>query len=321
MNVAWRYRRLVLLACALVIASGVYVGVRRSKEDPVLRTVLRGIEFNQSLLHSIRITFREERTQPEEARQWIRSHWMGTQPGAQDEGRTTISLFPAKVVTLGTLVMKGKKCRLERKQVYPKVDFASDPQRQEEIVFNGKDLFRYYPRGEEAYIHRGSDEMKIGGIERIIGVSPATDRRARVTLVGMESVDGIPCYLLEARVSESRFGTNDKTLTHWWIDADRGFRPRRIQIYWPDGEIHKVEKFDDFREHDEGVWLPHKITNQQYSSTARRGKRFQWTDTTYTIQEVQVNPDISDSTFNIGFPSGTRIYDARPEEPELQVQE
>jgi len=313
------YWALVTLLVGLVAVAAVYTCFGLDQSDATLETVIRGIEFNDSLLEGIRVTLTEEWTQPEEARQWMRKNWLTKEPTDQGPG-VIIALFPPKVVTLRSFITKGEKCWAQRKQTYPEVDFASASHSFEQLAFDGEKITRYSPAANEAYIHL--DTAGIGacrpeiifGIYRT-GTCPLAQwlRESRATFAAMESIDDVPCYVLE--VIEEQ---NEKGKTRLWIDASRGFRPRRIQEYWASGEIRKVSEFQEFQKYRDDVWLPHKITVKLYSSKAIRGESFQWNQTTYIVKEIEVNPQIPDNAFTFDFPSDVRIYDARLEEPQTE---
>jgi len=313
------YWALVTLLVGLIAVASVYICFGLDQSDATLETVMRGIEFNDSLLRGIRVTFTEELTQPEEARQWMRKNWLTKEPTEQ-EPSVTVGLFPPKVVTLRSFITKGEKCWAERKQIYPEVDFASAPHNFQQHAFDGEQFVSYQPAANDAYIHR--DTAGIGacrpeiifGIYRT-GTYPLAQwlRDSRATFAGKESVEGVLCYVLEVIEDESENGK-----TRLWIDASRGFRPRRIQEYWASGEIRIVSEFQQFQKYRDDVWLPHKMTSKLYSSKAITGESFQWTQTTDTIKEVEVDPEVPDSTFVFDFPEGVRIYDARLEEPQTE---
>jgi len=305
----------VTLVLGLVTVVSVGTCFALDQNGATLETVIRGIEFNTSLLRAMRVTLTEEWTQPKKARQWIRKNWLNRRPEGQGAGGTMI-LLPPKVVTLRRFITNGQKCWAERRQIYPEVAFASAPHNFEQLAFDGEKLTSYFPAANEAYIHR--DTTRIGpcrpeiifGIYRTVTCSLARWlRESRVTFAGMENVDDVPCCVLD--VTEEQ---NENGKTRLWIDASYGFRVRRIQERWADGEIRKISEFQEFQKYRDGVWLPQKITVKLYSSKARRGESVQWNQTTYTVNEVEVNPEIPDSTFTFDFPSDVRIYDARFEE-------
>jgi len=302
---AWRYALLGLVGLVFVsfsVAVGVgYVSLGAEQFDAELQTLIRGVEFNESLINTISIDIVREWTQPNSAREWMEQNW-----GSDDR-------LPPKMVTLFSYTLQGNKCWCESRQLYPEPDITVRTDTPEQYIFDGERVCAYLPVRGLAYLHadtrarvRCRPEIALALYGRM-GEPLSQWLRANTTaILGTEQVDGVPCYLVEVVDVVDQ----ESRKTHLWIDTSRGFRPRRRQDYFADGEIRKTSELEGYSEYPGGIWLPQRVTDRSYSSTATRGERFQWYRIVYTLKEVEVNPSIPDGLFALEFPEGTHVSDA-----------
>ncbi len=293
----WTWR---LVAVFALCGAAVFWTMAGERADPILKTIIRGVEFNESLIDRMDITITKEWTQPELTRKWIRHNEPST------------GLLPPRRLTSIRYIVDGIRCWSQSRLLYPEPNITLTTETPELYVFNGEQLYTYLPSRGEAYVHadtraipRCRPEVQLGLYR---GGKPLSQwlKGNDVSLLGVDEVDSVPCYVLEVTA-------DDGAKTHLWIDTSRGFTPRRIEEYFPDGEIQSSWQATHLKQYSEHLWLPQRVQTKSYSSTAVTGARLEWFSTVCTVQAVHLNPDIPDDLFELHLPDGTFVYDARTE--------
>ena len=125
---------------------------------------------------------------------------------------------------------------------------------------------------------------------------PLTPIPADAALVGKEDIQGSPCYILES-------GAQNGGSKRIWVDSDRDFCVRKIEILTPTGAVDRFTVFKNFEKFGE-VWVP-KI----------RESTFYKKDGTL---RAKLRTEIIAAEFNIDFPKDFFKIDRdfyRPEIP------
>ena len=188
------------------------------------------------------------------------------------------------------------------------------------------------------------------------------DTRTPLTLVGQgitnEPRRNLPDLLQEAALAPSskeqpsdivlKIPTTDNSLPleiTVWIDASRGFLPRRIETRSPGDSMRWSETItDDIREVVPGVWVPIRGRERVYARSATYGdgisqqqfeqlpfaeqKRLEPTckpievplglgEATFLVDvdSLKINHPIESSAFVVEFPNGTQVWDETQEPP------
>lgn len=95
------------------------------------------------------------------------------------------------------------------------------------------------------------------------------------------------------------------------LSPERTGLPLRMEFYEPTGELGKVMEFTAFTELQAGRWFPTKVTLTEYVTES--GKRRAITTHTYTVEQVESNPDVDEErafkTAPDALPFGARLHD------------
>jgi hypothetical protein len=273
-------------------------------DEDIVRTILKGLENSDSLVQTMTGNMRVETTITKETMAWMASQQPSTpgRPAASETGGGP----PA-----------GGTCRAED------WDWATDGEKcyLREIVSGSagdgvaRTLTRAYDGekqvsfdGQEGYIH---DRLEAGACRPEVALGLRWASGARLsrwlrehgpTLLKHEDLDSQGCYVLEVHYDEG----NKARL---WIAPGLGFRAVRMVRYGADGGIEGVTSYEDFKEYAKGVWLPCTISGTSYAARGIGG--FVWSETKWRVREAKVNEKVPPDTFELTFPNGTPVYDAR----------
>ncbi len=83
------------------------------------------------------------------------------------------------------------------------------------------------------------------------------------------------------------------------VDPSRGFVPVRFERSKPDGPVQTTRAFEDYREVEQGLWMPWKVTTDFASSNLH----------VYTIKRVKINGEISAEKLDFEFPPEANVDD------------
>lgn len=121
-----------------------------------------------------------------------------------------------------------------------------------------------------------------------------------------EYVDTHECHVVDLVVRDQMVGT-------FWIDATRGAVVLKKQLYGRDGKpnsVQRVSAVEEFIDEDgRTAWLPVEYESNTYNigvfGTPLKKR------VTVDVKKTRLNPAVSDETFRIKIPPGTRISDRR----------
>lgn len=123
---------------------------------------------------------------------------------------------------------------------------------------------------------------------------------ATARVIGLEEVEGQPCWRLESDQLAAGYYVV-------WLDPNVSFCPRRVKVAWQTAAVERVIDFEEYKEIAEGAWFAQKI----HEVVSKAGKPV--TDM-YAIAESVSAKDIRDIpaiTFGPGIPvknSGLRRW-------------
>jgi hypothetical protein len=222
---------------------------------------------------------------------------------------------PAKATTLEStnrLVIAGNKTRFERNHPIWNPGTGALKQMRQVSTANGtvnKSLYAIgltRPEQPEGIIGRNGEanEIKTGilvplavwyrGMQNELSPVPLAEYRPTGAVA---NIGGKECQ------EYARSG-NRGEITYSWFDAGSGYALRRIRT---DGNGQPLTQYDiEFRLHELGVWVVASWVRTRFSPDGRV-----LATEKVEVLSTRLNEEYPESTFDVTFPTGTRVYDAR----------
>lgn len=99
----------------------------------------------------------------------------------------------------------------------------------------------------------------------------------------------------------------------YYLDSNKGMMPTRIEEYQrtDNASLFLLRFFvvDQYTQDQSGVYLPIEATMHDFASIKKDGS-FEWqVEEKYIVKEIEIDPDIPESTFHLKFPQGTKVHD------------
>ena len=124
-----------------------------------------------------------------------------------------------------------------------------------------------------------------------------------ITMSGEETLDSVPCIIVEAAVS------NSDIRYKVWIAPGQMYRPKKIEVK-SDAGLKTITNV--FKNHGGDIWFPELVTVNDYYFDETTGKPILAERYSLTLADTyKVNTEISDALFWISFPKGLNVYDWR----------
>jgi len=270
-----------------------------AESQAILRTLIRGVEYNESLIHDLAVKFTTEGFVD---RKW-RSYWAekdSTNASEQDGPQTSRALTE--------YIYKSKEHR--RYFAWRILDPTGNKTTSfvQESTFDGEKLTTLQREGDRvrAVISGRGMPPIMTGFRTAFGLdyrgNPWSEAlQELMSQIEVKGVNEDDWYVLEI---------NDQThnVIRLWIDPSKGFLVRRRIEYWPSGEVKEWQNMDELKEYADGVWMPTKATRRFYSSTDRYGTHIVHTQSVATVRELRVNTGLSEDDFTLHLPAGTVVY-------------
>jgi len=119
-----------------------------------------------------------------------------------------------------------------------------------------------------------------------------------------ETIDGVPCYLIECSVAEG-----DLT-ARLWLSPKHGYRPKKMVRYLPNGAYCSYE-VEEMQEIEPRLWFPLKGSEKWYVHPPDGSSVVLYSVVSFEVDQesLRVNSGLDDSSFSLEFPRGTRVHD------------
>ena len=295
--------RTKIMGLALVMLSGVLImsiPATASAEEPTLQSIITQISNAENSIQDLKIEYTcirkpygskdRDLTPDEQAKKERYPGWYKEETGAWQQ--------------------KGNKVRLDRTHYR---STSATKQIEESTVYNG--TITKHSESQLGLINSGRWHGLRTWFNPVLTLSATGDMKLSDELANMDAefqegsytIDGVSCKLVKLY----KKGNGGKLLRSFnvYLDPSSNYAPRKIEKYWYNFQC--LERVVEVKELTKvgSVYVASKATCVTYDRPRGSKSSNPISEQELTVANIDVNQGIADSTFELSFRPGTKIWD------------
>lgn len=291
-----------------LIAISLILSYEVKSEELSLQEILDGISFNDLKVKGLKATLRYNHVMIESAKTQYKEK--AEKAGRQWHGHTAEEVCDISYaiknekykydISSTKLTLGGKEIKKIKKIIYDGETFTeiiTDLEGTAATLSTEEDVHRAEYSG--AYSSFSPLFWGWGVNNKLLG---EIIKSSKPKLLGTEELNGTKTYILGIKVG------NMTTESKIWISPEQGFRYVKFQLILNGKGIEQINKL---KEYPEEIWLPERGTRVTFSIDDQTGERKIQGKTAVKIENIEINPDIPDSSFEPNFEKGTQVFGTR----------